>query len=192
MTTVTVRPAARFALAAAMVVSVGACGGTSPSASVAPSPVAVTSPTAGTSPGDGSPLTPGPSLTPVPGGQSIAPGPGTSRMPTTQTDWGEIVDGLPAWFPLYPGADVAEVADEVVSGSFEVPVDVETLVAWYSEQLTGRGYAVDAGDALEDGSRVMDVASDIPECRFQLTARPAGGSTIMSVLVASACVNGTG
>jgi hypothetical protein len=113
-------------------------------------------------------------------------------MPTIQTDWGEIVDGLPPSFPLYPDADVADVPGEVVSGSFEVPVDVATVVAWYTQQLTERGYAVDTGDALEDGSRVMDVSSDLPECRFQLTARPTDGSTIMTVLVASACVNGTG
>jgi hypothetical protein len=189
MTTVTVRAAACFALAAALVASVAGCGGTS----APPSSAAVTStPTAEAPPTSGAPLTPAPSPTRVPGGQSTAPDPATSRRPTTQPAWGEIVDGLPDWVPLYPGADVAEVPDEVVSGSFEVPADVAALVAWYADQLTGRGYAVDTGDALEDGSLVMDVTSDIPECRFQLTARPAGGSTIMAVLVASACVNGTG
>ncbi|HET7830000.1 MAG TPA: hypothetical protein VFL03_10590 [Candidatus Limnocylindrales bacterium] len=192
MTTVTVRPAARFALAAAIVASVAGCGGTSASASAAPSIAAVSSPTPASAATSVAPLTPAPSPTAVPGGQSNPPGPGTSRMPTTQTEWGEIVDGLPDWFPFYPDAGVAEVPDEVVSGSFEVPVDVESLVGWYTERLTERGYAVDTGDPLEDGSRVMDVSSDIPECRFQLTARPADGSTIMSVLVASACVNGTG
>jgi hypothetical protein len=189
MTTVTVRAAACFALAAAIVASVAGCGGTSAPPSIA---AVTSSPTAEAPPTSGAPLTPAPSPTRVPGGQSNAPDPATSRMPTTQTAWGEIVDGLPDWFPLYPGADVAEVPDEVVSGSFEVPADVAALVAWYADQLTGRGYAVDTGDALEDGSLVMDVTSDIPECRFQLTARPAGGSTIMAVLVASACVNGTG
>jgi hypothetical protein len=38
----------------------------------------------------------------------------------------------------------------------------------------------------------MDVAADVPECRIQMTFRPTDGSTIMTVLVASACATGTG
>ena len=113
-------------------------------------------------------------------------------IPTTQTDWGEILDDLPASFPIHPDAGVAEVPDEVVSGSFEAPADVDALVAWYTDTFTERGYAIDTGTALEDGSQVMDVAADLPECRIQMTFRPADGSTIMTVLVASACATGTG
>jgi hypothetical protein len=133
-----------------------------------------------------------PELTPVPGGQSNGPGPVGTLIPTTQTDWGEILDDLPASFPVHPDADVAEVPGEVVSGSFEVPADVDALVAWYTDAFTARGYAIDTGSALEDGSRVMDVAADLPECRIQVTFRPMDGSTIMTVLVASACATGTG
>ncbi len=137
-------------------------------------------------------LTPAPSLTPVPGGQSNAPGPVGAHIPTTRTEWGEILDDLPASFPLYPDAGVAEVPDEMVSGSFEAPADVDALVAWYTDAFGERGYTTDTGTALEDGSRVMDVAADLPECRIQITFRPADGSTIMTVLVASACATGTG
>jgi hypothetical protein len=193
MPSVTVRSAARLAMAAAIAASIAACGGSAASALPAtPSVATVSSPTAVASSTVVAERTPAPSLTPVPGGQSNAPGPAGSHIPTTQTDWGEIVDALPDTFPIYPDASPAEVADEIVSGSFEAPVGVDTLVGWYTEQLTERGYAVDTGDPLEDGSRVMDVMSDIPECRIQLAARPADGSTIMTVLVASACVNGTG
>ena len=195
MTPVTVRRAARFAFLAAVVGSLAGCGAATAS-TVPASPVAAGS--SGSAAGGTEPPTAvlhptaAPSLTPVPGGQSSVPGPAGSHIATTQTDWGEILDGLPDTFPIYPDASPGEVPGEVVSGSFEAPVDVETLVAWYTQQLTERGYAVDTGDALEDGSRVMDVTADLPECRIQLTARPADGSTIMTVLVASACVNGTG
>ena len=189
MIAVTTRPAARLALAVAMAASLTACGGTAASpgaASVVPASVPdVASPTAVAA------RTSAPSLTPVPGGQSTAPDPVGTRIPTTQTDWGEVLDALPDTFPIYPDASPAEVPDEVVSGSFEAPTDVVTLVAWYTQQLSERGYAVDTGDALEDGSRVMDVTADLPECRIQLGFRPADGSTIMTVLIASACVNGT-
>ena len=186
MRPVTIRPVATLALAAVMAGALAAgCG--SASASPAPTragPSATASPPPSTAPA--------PSLTPVPGGQSNGPGPVGTLIPTTQTDWGEILDALPATFPLYPDADVAEVPDEVVSGSFEAPADVDTLVAWYTDAFTGRGYAIDTGSALEDGSRVMDVAADLPECRIQITFRPVDGSTIMTVLVASACATGTG
>jgi hypothetical protein len=187
MRPVTTRPVAILALAA-VVAGALVAGCASAAVSPAPTAVAVSSPSASPEPS----TPPAPSLTPVPGGQSNGPGPVGTLIPTTQTDWGEILDDLPASFPIHPDAGVAEVADEVVSGSFEAPADLDALVAWYTDTFTERGYAVDTGSALEDGSRVMDVAADLPECRIQITFRPADGSTIMTVLVASACATGTG
>jgi hypothetical protein len=187
MRPVTTRPVAILALAA-VVAGALVAGCASAAVSPAPTAVAVSSPSASPEPS----TAPAPSLTPVPGGQSNGPGPVGTLIPTTQTDWGEILDDLPASFPIHPDAGVAEVADEVVSGSFEAPADLDALVAWYADTFTERGYAVDTGSALEDGSRVMDVAADLPECRIQITFRPADGSTIMTVLVASACATGTG
>ena len=187
MRPVTTRPVAILTLAA-VVAGTLVAGCASASVSPASTAVAVSSPSASPEPS----TAPAPSLTPVPGGQSNGPGPVGTLIPTTQTDWGEILDDLPASFPIHPDAGVAEVADEVVSGSFEAPADVDALVAWYADTFTERGYAIDTGSALEDGSRVMDVAADLPECRIQITFRPADGSTIMTVLVASACATGTG
>ena len=176
------RLTAAFVLIVAL--SLAACGST-----VTPTPVASAGASSASS---AAPSTGAPSLTPVPGGASTLPEPVPTRIGTTQTDWGEILDDLPASFPLYPDADVAEGSGEVVSGSFEAPADVEPVVAWYTDAFTERGYAVDTGTALEDGSRVMDVAADLPECRIQITFRPSEESTIMTVLVASACATGTG
>ena len=178
MRPVTTRPVATLALAAVVAFAAG-CD--SAAVSAAPSAVVIAPSTATT-----------PSLTPVPGGQSNGPGPVGTLIPTTQTDWGEILDDLPSTFPLHPDADVAEVPGEVVSGSFEAPAEPDALIAWYTDAFTERGYAIDTGTALEDGSRVMDIAADLPECRIQITFRPADGSTIMTVLVTSACATVTG
>jgi hypothetical protein len=185
MRPVTTRHIATLALAAVVGGAlVAGCG----SAVATPAPTATAVAAASPEPS----IVPAPSLTPVPGGQSNGPGPVATLIPTTETDWGEILDDLPASFPIHPDADVAEVPDEVVSGSFEAPADPDALIAWYTDTFTERGYAIDTGTALEDGSRVMDIAADLPECRIQITFRPADGSTIMTVLVASACATGTG
>lgn len=187
MRPVTARPVATLALAA-VVAGALAAGCASAPASPPPTAVVATSTAASREPSTAT----APSLTPVPGGQSNGPGPVGTLIPTTQTGWGVILDDLPASFPLHPDADVAEVPGEVVSGSFEAPADPDALIAWYTDTFAARGYAIDTGTALEDGSRVMDVAADLPECRIQITFRPADGSTIMTVLVASACATGTG
>jgi hypothetical protein len=132
-----------------------------------------------------------PSLTPVPGGQSVTPDAAPPRIPTTQTDWGTILDALPASFPLYPGAGIAEVPEGPLSGSFDAQDDVETVVAWYEDQLAARGYGLERSDPLEDGSITLDGQADLPECRIRMVFRPEATSTIIAVLVASACATGT-
>ncbi|HEX5826341.1 MAG TPA: hypothetical protein VFY23_02390 [Candidatus Limnocylindrales bacterium] len=182
-------------LAGALTVALVAagCGGSAGATMGAPDP-------AGTAP---SPLRPGgstntptaapgePSLTPVPGGQSTIPDDAPSRIPTTQTDWGTILDALPASFPLYPGAGIAEVPEGPLSGSFDAQDDVKTVVAWYEDQLAARGYGLERSDPLEDGSITLDGQADLPECRIRMVFRPEARSTIIAVLVASACVTGT-
>ena len=119
MRAVTTRPVATLALAA-VVAGALAAGCASAAASPAPTAVAV-APSAAASP---EPSTaPAPHSRRSPAGSRTDPGPVGTLIPTTQTDWGEILDDLPASFPLFPGADVAEVPDEVVSGSFEAPAD---------------------------------------------------------------------
>jgi hypothetical protein len=183
------RPPVVVALLGAAAIALGACGGTAggsqpvasvavgqPGASVAPVvPVASTAP----------------DPTPVPGGQSPALEPEPTRVPTTLTDWGEIVDDLPATFPMHPDAGVADVDDGPFSGTFGLPQDAASAADWYMTALATRGYGVERSSPLEDGSIVLDAQADLPECRIQMAFRPADGSTIITVLVASACANGT-
>jgi hypothetical protein len=172
------------ALAATVALSLAAC------ASAAMPTPAGSSGAGATASAAGSPTTQ-PSLTPVPGGASALPEPVPTRIGTTQTDWGEILDTLPASFPAYPATEPTEVP-ETVTSALSAPADAAAVATWYRDAFTTGGYAVELSDPLEDGSRVLDAQADLPECRIQMTFRPADGSTIMTILVASACANGTG
>jgi hypothetical protein len=124
----------------------------------------------------------------VPGGVTVSPGPPGTRIPVTQTDWGAILDALPEGFPVYPGAAAGEPPAEPVSATFDTADPVDRVAGWYQQTLVEAGFSqADLSDPLEDGSRVLDVASDIPECRIQLTFRPLGGSTMISVLYGAGC-----
>jgi hypothetical protein len=127
-----------------------------------------------------------PSLTPVPGGQTIDPGPLPTRTGTVQTEWGEILVALPASFPIHPQAGSVDLPG-TATASLSVPVDLEAATDWYVEALGGKGYQLDLSDPLESGTRVLDVASDVPECRIRMDFRPEADSTIMTVLYGAGC-----
>ncbi len=127
----------------------------------------------------------------VPGGVTVSPGPVATRIPITQTDWGAILDALPEGFPVYPGAEPADPPPQPVSAAFETSAGADQVATWYRDAMTADGFAsVDLSDALEDGSRVLDVQTDLPECRIQVTFRPLGGSTMITVLYGAGCVGG--
>ena len=67
------------------------------------------------------------------------------------------------------------------------------MATWYQDALEATGAStLDLSSPLEDGSRVLDMQGDLPECRVRLTFRPEGGSTMITVLVAAGCVGGGG
>ncbi|HEY3333698.1 MAG TPA: hypothetical protein VGK16_00575 [Candidatus Limnocylindrales bacterium] len=177
-------PRGGIALALAVGLSLAACG-----SAATPTPAGPV----GSSPGASAPVasTVSPALTPVPGGASGVPGPVPTRIGTTQTDWGEILDNLPAAFPVYPNAEPAD-APEAATAVLSAPADAAAVTAWYRDAFTASGDSVELSDQAEDGSQVLDAQADLPECRIQMTFRPGDGSTIMTILVASACANGTG
>jgi len=180
MTAMHAPSAGSIALALTVVLAVAACGAvTGPSA-----PDPATSRPVGAATEAVATLPP---PTAVPGGQTGDPEPVPTRTGTTQTAWGEILDAVPESFPLFPGADVIELGGEPVSTSFDAPADASAVAAWYVDSLAGLGYAVELSAALEDGTRVLDAAADLPECRIQMTFRPESGSAIITVLYAAAC-----
>ncbi len=183
-------PALAFGLAVVLAIVLAACGGIAPSApSTTPVPTAV----GATSGPTGGP-TQAPEPTAVPGGQT--PGesePVATPAATTQTDWGAITDALPEGFPVFPGATVAEPPAEPASGAFIATAGVDEVATWYRDALEATGQStLDLSTPLEDGSRVLDMQGDLPECRVRLTFRPAGGSTMIIVLVGAGCAGGEG
>jgi hypothetical protein len=183
-----------LALAILFAGGVAACGGSEATAAGTATGAATLTPATTASPSAASGTAPadlpsgGVEPTVVPGGVTISPGPPATRIPTTQTDWGLILDALPEGFPIYPGVSVAEPPAEPVSAAFDSDATVDRIAAWYQGTLAEAGYSLlDLSDALEDGSRVLDAQTDLPECRIQLTFRPQGGSTIIIVLYGAGC-----
>ncbi len=134
-----------------------------------------------------------PPLTPVPGGASEDPVPPPDNTGTTQTEWGRIVDAVPDTFPTYPGAEAADLPEGPNSGAWLTDAAIDDVVPWYRTAIEDAGFTIDnLSSPLEDGSRVLDVVGDLPECRAQVTFRPENGSTIIIVMYGAGCAGGEG
>ena len=167
-----------------------ACGASGPTLrpSTAPTLASTIAPT--TAPDD-SPTAP--PLTPVPGGASEDPVPPPDNTGTTQTEWGRILDAVPDTFPTYPGAELADVPEGPNSGAWLTDAAIDDVVPWYRTAIQDAGFTIDnLSSPLEDGSRVLDVVGDLPECRAQVTFRPVNGSTIIIVMYGAGCAGGEG
>jgi hypothetical protein len=113
----------------------------------------------------------------------------TNETGQTDTDWGRIWDGLPEWFPRYPGGTPADdAATEVVSATFALAdADPRTVAAWMQTELERATYATEAlNGPLEDGSFVLESAGT-GDCRIQVAIAPLGGLTAVSVRYGAAC-----
>lgn len=172
-------------IALAIAALLGACGDAGPS---------------GTAPGPVSPAVPTPDLTPVPtSAPTDAPAVPATDPPaptpaggTTETEWGTITDAVPETFPVIPGASPADAPDGPASGAWMADLGIDETARWYADAMETVGYTVDLGSALEDGSRVLDARTDLPECRIQVAFHPAGESTIISVLYGAGCAGPAG
>jgi hypothetical protein len=176
------RPAVLVAIGA-LAVLLAACGGAASTA------LPIQSSSCCTEPPTSTPAEP----TEVPGGASVTPAPLPDDVSTTETAWGTILDVVPTTFPVFPGAEPGESPDEPVSGAWISSAGVDDVAAWYRDELEGLGYrTAGLSEPLEDGSRVLDSVADIPECRIQAAFRPAGESTMITVLYAAGCAGGEG
>lgn len=124
----------------------------------------------------------------IPSASASEPAP--SAIGVTQTPWGAILDAAPSTFPVYPDAAVADPPPGgAVSGAWASTASVASVAGWYRDALQAANYAkVELGSPLEDGSRVIDVQGDLPECRAQVTVKPANGSTMITVLIGAGCM----
>jgi hypothetical protein len=190
----TTLPASRPGRTPAVVLSLSlallgaACGGSAASSTPARGPTAAPA----TAPAAGTP-TALPEPTEVPGGASVTPDPLPDDTTTTETEWGTILDAVPATFPVLPGAEPVESPDEPVSAAWITDTSIDEAATWYRDALEAQGLnTMGLSDPLEDGSRVLDTVADIPECRIQTTFRPAGESTMITVRYAAGCAGGEG
>jgi hypothetical protein len=129
-----------------------------------------------------------PEPTAVSGGSAGAsPRPAASRPPTTDVaGFGRILDSLPPSFPRLPGQEPAETGEGPTSGSFAANVDVPSASASIRSALVAKGWTVDTGSPLEDGTVVLE-ASGPAGCKAEIRFTPRSGSVIMSVLYGATC-----
>jgi len=123
--------------------------------------------------------------------RSVEPSNATAVGQTEQTDteWGQIWDGLPAAFPVYPGATPADdAASEVVSATFALEgTDARTVAGWMQIELERAMYATESlNGPLEDGSFVLELTGTL-DCRIQVAIAPLGSLTTVSVRYGAAC-----
>lgn len=111
----------------------------------------------------------------------------------TDTAWGRIWDGLPSGFPLYPGA----TPDQAAAGGPASAVFVVTghgakdVAAFLQTKLQKTGFtAVGSSEPLEDGSVVLDMTGAPHGCMLQVTVKPTGALTSVTVLYGAACPQG--
>jgi hypothetical protein len=179
-------------LLAAIVVSVAGCLYDPPPPTGAPA-VSTDAPPVST-PTTGSP-TDAPEPTPVPVPDTPQPTEVPEPVPTqvgvTSTPWGAIVDEVPAEWPVFPGADAVEPDNGPASGAWLASDRVDAVAGWYRDTLSGIGFTIESlSSPLEDGSRVLDIVTDLPECRIQTTFRPVEDSTMITVLYGAGCAGG--
>ena len=158
---------ATFVLATFVLAACGSSGPSAASGSAAPAPsTAVSSATSAAQP-------------------SSASGDGQ-----TDTAWGRIWDTLPSSFPAIPGARPSEeAATGPASATLVIGGDVARLVAAaLVTQLAGAGFpTAGLGTPLEDGSYTLDATGSAPGCKVQLTIKPMGGETFVTILYGAAC-----
>jgi hypothetical protein len=125
----------------------------------------------------GSPVAP--SLTAVPGASSPSP----SGPATTNTDFGKVWDALPPSWPAMPGQSASGVASDA-SASLVVKGQPVALARVLAAALETRGWKVDVGSPLEDGSVVLDATMQPAGCKAEARFSPdAPGSDTDTLLV---------
>ena len=179
------RQTAAASTAVLVALLVAACSSAGPAAtpkpgtqSASPSLVAASTPTSAS-----------PDLTPVPGGSTAATPAAASAPTQTDTDWGRIWDGLPAWFPVPPDAVPTETGEEgAVSASLAAGGSAQSVAAFMETGLTGAGFEVEGlNGPAEDGSFVLDATGPDPKCKVEARVRPLSGTTNLVVLYGAGC-----
>ena len=121
------------------------------------------------------------------------PAPSAAVGTQTDTKWGRIWDNVPAGFPRYPGASVADdTGPEPVSATYAIAGggDPAQIASWMQAALETATFSTEAlSGPFEDGSFVLDSVGD-GGCRIQVAIAPMGGLTFVTVRYGAACPEG--
>ena len=94
---------------------------------------------------------------------------------------------------MYPGAAAVDPMDGPATHAWEAVAPPDEVAGWYADTFEELGWShIDLGSPLEDGTQVLDLGTDLPECRVQLTFRPLGGSTMIILMYGAGCAGGDG
>ena len=132
------------------------------------------------------PPTSAPNLTPVPGGPS-APAPASAMTTSNVEGFGAIWDAVPPSFPKLPGAIPADESKPASGLYASIIGDAPTATDTMTRALRAKGWTVDAGSPLEDGTIVLEATGAPAGCKAEIRFTPVSGSLIMEVLVGASC-----
>ena len=96
----------------------------------------------------------------------------------------------PEQLPGDPGrAAVRGGSDRSCVGDFVIAGDVARLVATaLVTQMASAGFPTEGmGTPLEDGRYTLEGTGSTPGCKVQLTIKPMGGETFVTILYGAAC-----
>jgi hypothetical protein len=113
-------------------------------------------------------------IAPRPSGGEPRPSPAlaSASLPaTTDTEFGRVWDGLPPSWPALPGQSESEVGTDA-SALLVVKGDPTKMARAVGDVLHGRGWIVDIGSPLEDGSVVLDATGDPDGCKVEARFQP--------------------
>jgi hypothetical protein len=110
----------------------------------------------------------------------------------TDTTWGRIWDSLPGGFPPIPGSTPTEATGAPASATLVVQGDAAKAIATSMQTaLSAAGFRTDGlSGPLEDGSYVLDSAGTPAGCMVQVTAKPLGGVTTITIMYGAVCPHG--
>ena len=110
----------------------------------------------------------------------------------TDTAWGRIWDTLPGGFPAIPGSSPTEAADGPASATLVVQGDAaKAITTSMQTALAAAGFRTEGlSGPLEDGSYVLDTAGAPAGCVVQVTAKPLGGVTTVTIMYGAVCQHG--
>jgi hypothetical protein len=110
----------------------------------------------------------------------------------TDTTWGRIWDSLPGGFPAIPGSTPTEAAAGPASATLVVQGDAAKAIATSMQTALGvAGFRTEGlSGPLEDGSYVLDSTGTPAGCMVQVTAKPLGGVTTVTIMYGAVCPHG--